>query len=136
MAVSGTVPSSQPKRLAPTDIARWIRRVTLVLGVTAITWFFLQFGTRWVPKGMYTVPDMPPGSWLILDRWCTGLRVGSDVFVETPDGEVLSRVSDLTDDEVFITHPSPGSSIGDSSKFGGLPRKNVRAVVVVVFPPE
>lgn len=135
MAVSGTVPSSKPTGISPTDVARWIRRCTLVLGVVAVTWFFLQFGTRWVPKGMYTNPDMPPGSWVITDRWCTGLRIGSDVFVQTPDGEVLSRVSDLTDEKVFITHPRPGSSIGDSSKHGGLPRENVLGVVVVVFPP-
>lgn len=136
MAVSGTVPSSQPKRVQPTDIARWVRRVTLVLAVVAGTWFFLQFGTRWVPAGMYTVPEIPPGSWVIMDRWCSGLRVGSDVFIETPDGEVLSRVSELRDGKVFIKHPTPGSSIGDSTKFGGLPRNNVKAVIMVVFQPE
>lgn len=136
MAVSGTVPSSQPTRLQPTDIARWARRATIVFAVVAGTWFFLQFGTRWVPRGMYTVPEIPPGSWIIMDRWCSGLRVGSDVFIDTPDGEVLSRVSELRDDLVFIRHPSPGTGIGDSTKFGGLPRESVQAVVVVVFPPE
>lgn len=136
MAVSGTVPSSKPDRVMPTDVARWVRRGTLVLGVIALTWFFLQFSTRWVPLGMYTIPHIPPGSWVILDRWCTGLRVGSDIFVETPDGEVMSRVREIRDDQVFVEHPNPGSGIPDSAEFGGLPRANVKAVIVVVFPPE
>ena len=136
MAVSGTVPSSQSKRLLPTDVARWVRRATLLLGVVAITWFSLQFTTKWVPVGMHTVPTIPPGSWLILDRWCSGLRVGSDVFIDTPDGEGMSRVSDLREDEVFSKHPSPTAGIGDSTKFGGLPRANVKAVIMVVFPPD
>ena len=136
MAVSGTVSSSRAPRVQPTDIARWLRRVTLVLFVVAVTWFLVRFGTRWVPAGMFTVPEIPPGSWVITDRWCSGLRVGSDVFVETPDGEVMSRVSELRDDLVFINHPSPVTGIGDSGKFGGLPRAKVKAVIVVVFAPE
>ena len=136
MAVSGTVPSSKPPGLQPTTIARWVRRATLVFAVIAGSWFFLKFGTRWVPAGINTVPEIPAGSWVVVDRWASGLRVGSDVFIDTPEGELLSRVSELRDNEVVITHPTRHSGYGDSSEFGALTRNQVRATVVVVFPPD
>ena len=136
MAVPGTVKSCKPERLQPTTIAMWVRRATLVFGVVAGSWFFLKFGTRWVPAGMNTVPNIPAGSWVVVDRWASGLRVGSDVFIDTPHGELLSRVSALTDDEVRISHPYLHSGYGDSAQFGALPRSHVRATVVVVFTPD
>ena len=136
MAVSGTVPSPKPQRLQPTTIAKWVRRATFVFGVVAGTWFFLKFGTQWVPAGMNTIPDIPAGSWVIVDRWVSGLRVGSDVFIDTPQGELLSRVTELRGDQVIIAHPYQYSGYGDSAQFGALPRGNVRATVVVVFRPD
>lgn len=136
MAVSGTVPSSKPTGFQPTQLAKYVRRGTLLLAVVSGLWFFLKFGTQWVPASMNTVPEIPPGSWVVVDRWASGLRVGSDVFIETPHGELLSRVSALREDEVEITHPGEGASYGDSSVFGPLPRKNVRSTVVVVFAPD
>ena len=136
MAVSGTVPSSKPTRLQATTVAKWVRRGTLVLGVVAGLWFFLKFSTRWVPAGMNTVPEIPAGSWVIVDRWASGLRVGSDVFIDTPHGELLSRVTELREDEVVITHPAEYAGYGDSEQFGPLPRAHVRSTVVVVFAPD
>ncbi|MFT4513579.1 MAG: hypothetical protein ACI89X_002824 [Planctomycetota bacterium] len=136
MAVSGTVPASKPTRLQPTTVAKWLRRITIVFAVVCGLWFFLKFGTQWVPAGMDTVPDIPAGSWVVVDRWASGLRVGSDVFIDTPHGELLSRVTELRDDEVMITHPAVRSGYGDSALFGPLPRANVRSTVVVVFAPD
>ena len=136
MAVSGTVPSSKPTSLQPTTVAMWVRRLTLVFGVIAGSWFFLKFGTQWVPADMNTVPEIPAGSWVVIDRWSSGLRVGSDVFVETPNGELLSRVSELRQNEVVVRNPNQNSVHADSAQFGALPRKKVTATVVVVFAPD
>jgi type IV secretory pathway protease TraF len=136
MAVSGTVPSSQPSRLQPTTVAQWVRRVTAVLAIIAGTWFFMKFGTKWVPASMNTNIEIPAGSWVIMDRWSSGIRVGSDVFIETPHGEILTRVTKISDTEVFITNPNPNSSWRDSESFGALPRENVIATVLVAFAPE
>lgn len=136
MAVSGTVPSAKPERLQPTQVARWVRRATLVFAIVAGLWFALKFSTRWVPASMNTVPSIPAGSWVITDRWASGLRVGSDVFVTTPFGEMLSRVTKLSDDELEVVHPNPQSSWPDSLDFGALPRSNVQSTIVVVFAPE
>ena len=136
MAVSGTVPSSKPSRLQPTTVAMWVRQLTLVFGVIAGSWFFLKFGTQWVPAGMNTVPEIPAGSWVIIDRWSSGLRVGSDVFVDTPNGELLSRISELRQNEVVLRNPNQHSGHADSADFGALPRNKVTATVVVVFAPD
>ncbi|HEB52865.1 MAG TPA: hypothetical protein ENI87_06395 [bacterium] len=108
----------------------------MALAVLSCGWFVLMFDTRWVPAGMGTIPEIPPGSWVIVDRWASGLRVGSDVFVATPHGVLLSRVSRLTADEVEITHPNRRSGWVDSAVFGPLPRANVQATVVAVFRPD
>ncbi|MFK7740952.1 MAG: hypothetical protein AB8H80_11575 [Planctomycetota bacterium] len=119
--------------IAPLRWARRIRRATMVVGILGAVWFFVQFKTCWVPRGMATVPSLPAGSWLVLDRWSMGLRVGSHVMIETPHGELLSRVSKLDDDEVWIEHPNARSGYGDSAMFGALPRTAVDGVVVVSF---
>lgn len=136
MAVSGTVAASTPSPLQLTTVAKWVRRVTLVVTVCVGLWFALKFGTRWVPVGMNTVPEIPAGSWVIVDRWASGLRVGSDVFIDTPHGELLSRITELHEHEVIIAHPAEYSGYGDSAKFGPLPRENVRSTIVVVFSPD
>ncbi len=135
MAVSGTVQNKQAQRLDPLRWAKWVRQGTLLAGVGMITWFFLRFGTEWVPRGMDTVPALPPGAWCVIDRWSRGLRVGSDVFVETPAGRMLSRVAALDDDTVTLLHPNGASSIPDARTFGTLPRANVKGTVVVALQP-
>jgi hypothetical protein len=135
MAVSGTVPARRRPALDKLVIAKMLRRGTVLLAVVAFTWFLLKFGTTWVPAGMDTVPDVPPGSWCIVDRWASGLRVGSDVFVDTPAGPVLSRVAAVDDDTVTVLHPNAGARWPDSRSFGPLPRRAVTSAVLVVFPP-
>ena len=136
MAVSGTVQSQPGGRVDPLRLARFVRRATFVGGVLAGTWFFLQFGTRWVPPDMDTVPSIPPGSWCVVDRWSMGLRVGSDVFARTPAGELLSRVGAIDQRGIVLEHPDPATVHPDSRDFGPIPRASVLATVVVVFPPE
>ena len=133
-------PASDPVQLSRNGraqrVARWLR-VSLVVALIALSvWFLSKFGTRWVPAGMVTMPSVPPGSWCIVDRWSSGLRVGSDVFIETPLGEVVSRVVELDAEQVVIEHPNPRSGWLDSRDFGALPRANVRATIVVTFAPE
>jgi hypothetical protein len=136
MAVSGTVPARTRPAVDPMRTAKVLRRATVVLAVVAFAWFLLKFGTAWVPANMDTVPGVPPGAWCIVDRWASGLRVGSDVFVETPAGTVLSRVAALDDDTVTVLHPNAGSRWPDSRTFGALPRRAVASTVLVVFPMD
>ncbi|MCB9878568.1 MAG: hypothetical protein H6835_13305 [Planctomycetes bacterium] len=136
MAISGTVPARSQQRVDPIRAARLVRRVTFVVGIAGVAWFFARFTTRWVPNGMDTNPALPPGSWCIVDRWASGLRVGSDVFCETPQGPMLTRVTQLDGDEVFVVHPNPESVWVDSRSFGPIRRSDVQGVVVVGFPIE
>ena len=133
MAVSGTVPARRTPRFQPHRIALRVRRLTAVLGLTAALWFALRYGARLVPADMDTVPSIPPGSFCLVDRWASGLRVGSDVFVATPVGELLSRVRALDGELVHLEHPNPRTAWSDSSKFGPVPKSQVLGLVLVVF---
>lgn len=135
MAVSGTVPARSPESFDPLSLARRLRRWTVGLAVLGFTWFLLKFGTAWVPANMDTVPSVPPGSWVIVDRWSSGLRVGSDVFVATPAGRLLTRVAALDDETVTVLHPNGASAWPDSKHFGLLRRDQVESTVMVVFLP-
>ncbi|MCK5941174.1 MAG: S24/S26 family peptidase [Planctomycetes bacterium] len=120
----------------PQRLARLARRATIVVGLGTAAWFLLKFDTRWVPAGMNTMLDIPAGSWVIVDRWSSGLRVGSDVFIETPHGELVSRVAALPEGAVVIEHPNPDATWGDSRVFGELPRSQVLGTIVVAFAPD
>ena len=136
MAVSGTVPARGRESLAAPVIARRLRRVTAAVGLLAAAFLLLRFGSTWVPAGMDTEPGAPPGSWCLVDRWSRGLRVGSDVFVATPHGVVLSRVAAVDADTVTVLHPNSGSAWPDSRQFGPVSRDHVVSTVMVVFPPK
>lgn len=122
--------------LLPQRLARIARRATLVIGLLAIGWFLMKFETRWVPPGVNTIAEVPAGSWVILDRWTTGLRVGSDIYCVTPHGELVSRVSAIDGDQVSIQHPNPEATWGDSRLFGPIPREQVVGTIVVAFAPD
>lgn len=136
MAISGTVPARSRTVLDPNRAARWLRRATLIGSVALLVWFFAKFSTRWVPADMDTIPTIPPGSWCVVDRWASGLRVGSDVFVDGPRGIVLSRVAELDQSTVTLLHPNAASSCADSRRFGAVPRSAVLGTVVVALPPR
>src|SRR5262245_49293412 len=131
MAVSGTVPARARPTFDPAVIAKWLYRATAGLAIVAFGWLVLQFGTAWVPANMDTVPTVPPGSWCIVDRWASGLRVGSDVFVATPSGVLLSRVATLDAATLTVLHPNGESRWPDSKHFGVLPRSAVKSTVLV-----
>jgi type IV secretory pathway protease TraF len=136
MAVSGTVRARTTPAVDPVRAAKVLRRVTVAIAAVLFTWFALQFGSAWVPANMDTVPAVPAGSWCIVDRWATRLRVGNDVFVDTPAGPMLSRVAALDADTVTVLHPNADSRWPDSRSFGPLPRRAVTSTVLVVFPPD
>jgi len=116
-------------------LARAVRRLTVILGLAALAWFLLKYETRWVPSGMNTIEAVPGGSWVILDSWCTGLEVGSDVFVHTPHGALVSRVSEVLDGAVVISHPNLEATWGDSAVFGPIPIDQVVGTIVAAFAP-
>lgn len=124
------------RELLPQRLARVARRVTVAIAGVALVVALAKFDTCWVAAGMNTVEEIPAGSWLILDRWHGGLRVGSDVVVETPHGELVSRVSAIGDGVVSIRHPNPAATWGDSRLFGPLPLTQVRGTVMVTFAPS
>ena len=128
----------------PVRWARRVRRATGVFALLAAVWMVLQYDSRWVPRRMGTVPDMPPGTWQVVDTWASDIVVGNHVWIDTPHGELLSRVSavgpdealGLGPDELRIEHPNQVSGWGDSQLFGALPKSAVNGVVVAAFAPD
>ena len=123
------------RELLPHRLARTARRATMLIGVAAVVGFLVKFETRWVPAGIDTVADIPGGSWVLLDRWRSGLRVGSKVFVTTPHGDLVSVVESVEQRAVTIRHPNPRASFGDSRMFGAISMEDVIGTVVVALPP-
>ena len=118
-------------------LARRIRRWTLVLGIAALVAGYFLFGARWVPADMDTVPAIPPGSFCIVDKRTSAVRVGSHVFVEVPgSGVVLSRVATRTSESLTVRHPNPASRWPDSRTIGSLPLAAVRGTVLGAFPAD
>jgi hypothetical protein len=113
-----------------------LRRATFVGAIGVFCWFFLRFGTEWVPAGMDTNLALPPGTWCVVDRWSRGVRVGSDVFVDGPDGLLLSQVAAIDAAAVTLQHANPASLVADSRQFGPLPRAQLRGTVVVGLRPD
>ena len=124
-----------PADLLPHRLARVAKRVTIVIGVLALAVFVLKFDTRWVPSGMDTVDAVPGGSWVILDSWRSGMRVGSNVLIETPQGLLVSQISGIDGDSVTTQHPNADSVYADSRRFGAIPIEQVQGTILVAFPP-
>ena len=125
------------RRIDPAVWARRVRRGTLVVAVVLLVAAFALFGTQWVPAGMDTVPDVPAGSYCILDKRLGAAQVGRDVFVTTPAGNlVLSRVVARDAETITVNHPNAGAAAPDSRSFGALPLRAVRGTVICVFPPD
>lgn len=135
MAVSGTVPARTRPRVDPSSLARWVRRLTLVLAVGLGVWCYAAFGTEWVPPGMHTVPSIAPGSLCLVDRRASAVQVGRDVFVRAQGVRLLTRVQAIDGDSVLVANPDPMAPYPDSRAFGALPRSQVLGAVMVVFAP-
>lgn len=134
MAISGTVPQRRPAGFDPASFARRMQRIGWVVAIAAIVVFLLRFGTERVPRGMDTVPDMPPGSLCFVDRSAGSVLVGAHVFLQIPDlGLVLSRVAAVDDQTITIEHPNAHSGWPDSRGLGPLPRACVRSTVLTTF---
>lgn len=130
-------PAPAVRRMDPQKWARRFRRYTIVFAIVVLVAGFAVFGTRWVPVNMDTVPDVPPGSYCILDKRQSAAQVGSNVFVELPDGElILSRIATRSDDTITLLHPNQASFIPDSRVFGALPHRAIVGTVICVFPPD
>lgn len=136
MAVSGTVPARRTVGIDPMRYVKGIRRFTVLAAVLTFAWFFLRFGTQWVPRGMDTVPELPPESWCIVDRWASGLAVGSVVFYEGPLGLMVGRVSEVDGESFAVQNDNTMSRVPDSSSFGKLPRTALRGIVVGALQPS
>lgn len=135
MAVSGTVPARTRARVDPHRVARFVRRVTLVLAVGLGLWCYASFGTEWVPPGMRTVPAIEPGSLCVVDRRAGAVQVGRDVFVRVNGVRLLTRVTAIDGDAVTVHNPDAMAPYPDSRAFGALARRQVLGAVMVVFSP-
>ncbi|MCR9247029.1 MAG: hypothetical protein NXI31_18505 [bacterium] len=135
--MASALESAHERAMQRPKLARRIRRWTLLFGIVAIAWSWLWFGARWVPAGMDTVPDVPPGSFCVIDKRNSTVKVGSHVFVKIPSGEVvLSRVVNRTDDHITIEHPNLTSTWPDSRSFGELPVAAVEGTILAPFKPK
>lgn len=133
---------SPPARAAdgfrPERVAAWVRRVALplaVLGTLALLWV-LEL-TR-VPQGMDTVPDIAPGSTLLLDRRWSSAREGIVVMVDLPQGgTLLTRLARVEPDgRLWVENDRKESLLPDSRALGALAPDCYRGAVLVVFPPD
>lgn len=123
------------KGFDPHRFGRALRRLTLPFAVIAGLWFWTCFGAIQVPKGMDTMPHVPPGSVCLVDKRSDRVQERHEVFVEVPGGgTVLSRVVQITPEGlVVVQHDAATSSLPDSRAFGPLPREAVRGIVLCVF---
>ena len=102
MATATTKPA-EVRALSRERLAKRLRRITLVVGVSLGIWAYLCWGARWVPIGMDTVPAIPPGSFCVVDKRASTVKIGSHVFIELPGvGVVLSRVTARNGDRIRI----------------------------------
>ena len=126
------------RAMSRVHFAKRLRRWTLVLGMVALAWSWLWYGARWVPAGMDTVPDMPPGTFCVIAKRTGSVHVDSHVFIEIGGGDVvLSQVVgvDRAAGTVSIRHPNPESRIPDSRALGSLPLRSVQGTVLGAFKP-
>jgi hypothetical protein len=134
MATGGTVLQRRPAGFDPAAFARRLQRIGWGVAIVAIVMFLLRFGAERVPRGMDTVPDMPPGSLCFVDRSASSVQVGAHVFLEVPElGLVLSRVTAVDAATVTFRHPNANSGWPDSQGLGPLPRSCVRSTVLTTF---
>ena len=140
--ITGAMFRSPPARAAdgfrPERVAAWVRRVALplaVLGTLALLWV-LEL-TR-VPQGMDTVPDIAPGSTLLLDRRWSSAREGIVVMVDLPQGgTLLTRLARVEPDgRLWVENDRKESLLPDSRALGALAPDCYRGAVLVVFPPD
>ncbi|MCA8976759.1 MAG: S24/S26 family peptidase [Planctomycetes bacterium] len=133
MATATTKPA-EVRALSRERLAKRLRRITLVVGVSLGIWAYLCWGARWVPIGMDTVPAIPPGSFCVVDKRASTVKIGSHVFIELPGvGVVLSRVTARNGDRIRIEHPNVDSSYPDSRTLGEVPVSAVTGTVLGAF---
>ena len=121
---------SQAHRVDPIQLTRVVRRATVVIGLVAVIYGFVRYGTEWVPEHTHTNDELPGGTWLLVDTWTGGLKPGADVLVDTPHGLMVSRATGVGEGTVFVEHPADPSSHPDSRAFGWLPRSAVQGIVI------
>jgi hypothetical protein len=85
--------------LNPTRLRPWITRIGLVLAVAGILLFLRTYGVLTVPPGMDTLPEFPPGTVCVIEKWPGEVPIGAAVFVEVDDGSLLTRVAAVQDGE-------------------------------------
>ena len=136
--MSAALPARAVAGLRPDRLAAWVRRAALplaLLGTLALLWA-LELSR--VPQGMDTVPDIAPGSTLLLDRRRSSAREGIVVMVDLPQGgTLLTRLARVEPDgRLWVENDRKESLLPDSRALGLLAADCYRGAVLVVFPPD
>lgn len=107
----------------------------MALGVLGLLWLFEL--TR-IPAGMDSMPEIAPGSTVLLDHRVAAAREGMAVMVDLPQGgSLLTRlVRREPDGSLWVENDRRESALPDSRALGALPASCYRGAVLVVFPPE
>ncbi len=117
-------------------LSRWVRRLALPAVLLGLFLFYLHFGWQTVPPAMDTMPESaPPGSICAIDKLPTGVKVGSVVFVEMPNGGVLlTQVSAVQSDGSFlIRHENRKSQYLGYESHGPYRIESIHGLVLGVF---
>ncbi len=124
--------------LRPERAARWLRRVSLPLFAVGVIALLLTLELTRVPPGMDSMPDIPPGSTVLLDRRTGSVRPGMAVMVDLPEGgTLLTRLVRLeSGGSLWVENDHAASALPDSRSVGALPAACLRGSVLVVFPPD
>lgn len=129
--------AAEDRALGKERLARRIRRWTLVIAIILAIAMYACFGARYVPPRMDTVPDIPAGSFCVIDKRRSTVQAGSHVFLELPGhGVVLSRVESRDGDRLRIVHPNGASAVPDSRTLGALSIDVVIGTVLGAFKPN
>lgn len=122
-----------PARLRP-----WVTRIGLVLTLVLVVLFVRTYGMLTVPPGMDTMPDYPPGTLCVIEKWPGEVQIGAVVFVEVEDGSLLTRVAAVTDGTFQVRHDDPRSRFSrlQGEGLGWLPFARIRGLVLSGFVPE
>jgi hypothetical protein len=123
-----------PNRLRP-----WVMRGGLLATFVVAVLLFTNYGTFRVPDGMDTMPELPPGSFCLIQKEPREVRVGAVVLFRVPGGGMLlSRVAAVHDHGVVVAHDATDSRFGQlqGDAIGVVPFTELAGLVLYAHPAQ
>ena len=118
-------------------VGRRLRRAMLAVFFLALVYFFSCYGMYTVAPGMDTMPAYPPGTFCVIEKNPRNLEAGHSVIIlrAGAGGSLLSRVSRIEGDQIFIRHDNRRSVFLDHEKHSWAV-DDIRGLVLACFAAE